>query len=151
MLRRRILYQPQAETRLSSNQKKLQRKKIQNKEISLPSNSNIEAGKKSINLEAISHSLKSMLKPEQANSLDLIMKMAQLLAQDSAYRKGKCRLNYINRHFLKNYDVSAVLTVTPFRLPNFPVKAPISICIAFYDNGYYRNSSPYRGYPFSLL
>lgn len=50
--------------------------------------SNVEADKQPINLEAISHSFKSMLKPEQAKSLDLIMKMAQLLAQDSTEKES---------------------------------------------------------------
>ena len=55
-----------------------------NKEDTIASSdSNVETDKQPINLEAISHSFKSMLKPEQAKSLDLIMKMAQLLAQDS--------------------------------------------------------------------
>ena len=55
-----------------------------NKEDTIASSdSNVETDKQPINLEAISNSFKTMLKPEQAKSLDLIMKMAQLLAQDS--------------------------------------------------------------------
>ena len=38
--------------------------------------------------EILSNSFKSMLKPEQAKSLDLIMKMAQLLAQDSTEKES---------------------------------------------------------------
>jgi len=80
-----------SENKIASNTEEAAKEKDSgdNKEISIPSNSNIEAGKKSINLEAISHSLKSMLKPEQANSLDLIMKMAQLLAQDNTENAEK--------------------------------------------------------------
>ena len=80
-----------SENKIASNTEEAAKEKDleDNKEISIPSNSNIEAGKKSINLEAISHSLKSMLKPEQANSLDLIMKMAQLLAQDNTENAEK--------------------------------------------------------------
>ena len=80
-----------SENKIASNTEEAAKEKDleENKEISIPSNSNIEAGKKSINLEAISHSLKSMLKPEQANSLDLIMKMAQLLAQDNTENAEK--------------------------------------------------------------
>lgn len=60
-----------------------------NKEDTIASSdSNVETDKQPINLEAISNSFKSMLKPEQAKSLDLIMKMAQLLAQDSTEKES---------------------------------------------------------------
>ncbi|NLN41727.1 MAG: hypothetical protein GX160_07065 [Clostridiales bacterium] len=56
--------------------------------ITSSSDPDIESDKKPMDLEAISHSLKSMMKPEQAKSLDLIMKMAQLLAQDSTEKES---------------------------------------------------------------
>ena len=49
---------------------------------------NYEEDNKAINIDAISHSLKSVLKPEQAKSLDLIMKMAQLLSLDSEEKES---------------------------------------------------------------